>query len=62
MTVKTGGRAFRVKNFPFSQSKSRTSGNKAESAIVLVRRAQNGGWRLSKAVAARFLGAKEYFL
>jgi cellulose synthase/poly-beta-1,6-N-acetylglucosamine synthase-like glycosyltransferase len=52
----------RAKNFPFSQSKSRTSGNKAESAIVLVREARNRGWRLSKAVAASFLGAKGYFL
>jgi hypothetical protein len=52
----------RVKNFLFSQLKSRTSGNKAGLAVVLVRAVQNRGWRLSKAMAASFLRAEGYFL
>jgi hypothetical protein len=52
----------RAKIFPFSQSRSRTSGNKAGAAVVSVRGVQNRGRRSLKAVAASFLGAKGYFL
>jgi hypothetical protein len=52
----------RAKNFPFSQSRSRTSGNKAGLAVVSVRGTQNRDRRPSKVVAASFFGAKGYFL
>jgi hypothetical protein len=60
--IKAGGQVSRAKNFSFSQSKSRTSGNKAGSAVVLVSGAQNRDWRLSKTVAGSFLEANGYFL
>jgi hypothetical protein len=62
MAIEAGGQVSRAKNFPFFQSRSRTSENKAGSAVVSVRGAQNRGRRPLKAVAASFLGAEGYFL